>query len=168
MKPVLFYLMSAIILIGSVLTVTSSRILRAAVYLLFVLIATAGVYFLMDYMFLAASQLTLYAGGIIVLIIFSVMLTSSAGERQPAVGKAKVGLSALAAAVGAMTCISSFLAYNAFPMRSTPGDTSVRALGASLVSTGENGYMLPFEVISVLLLAAMVAAIIIARRDSES
>lgn len=168
MKPVLFYIMAAIIVIGSFLTVTSSRILRAAVYLLFVLIATAGIYFLMDYTFLAASQLTLYAGGIIVLIIFSVMLTSSAGERQPPVGKAKAALAALGAAAGAFTCIATYLAYNAFPARSTPADTGVKALGAALVSTGENGYMLPFEVISVLLLAAMIAAIIIARRDVES
>ena len=168
MKPVLFYIMAAIILVGSVLTVTSSRILRAAVYLLFVLIATAGVYFLMDYTFLAASQLTLYAGGIIVLIIFSVMLTSSAGERQPAVGKAKAALSTIAAFVGALSCISIYLAYNAFPQRSTPVDPGVKTIGAALVSMGENGYMLPFEVISVLLLAAMIAAIIIARRDVES
>ena len=72
---VMFYVFSAIILIFSLLTITSRRILRAAVYLLFVLIATAGIYFLLEYQFMAAVQLTLYAGGIVVLIIFSILLT---------------------------------------------------------------------------------------------
>jgi len=75
-NEVMFYLIAAMILIFSVLTVTSRRILRAAVYLLFVLISTAGLYFMMNYNFLAAVQLTVYAGGIVVLIIFSILLTS--------------------------------------------------------------------------------------------
>ncbi len=168
MKPVLFYVMAAIILLGSALTVSSRMILRAAVYLLFVLVATAGIYFLMDYTFLAASQLTLYAGGIIVLIIFAVMLTSGSGELQPKVGRTKAALAILASVAGTLTCLASYFAYNAFLPRTVPTDSSVRAIGAALVSTGQNGYMLPFEVISVLLLAAMIAAIIIARRDAES
>ncbi len=72
----MFYLLSATILVFSLLTITSGRILRAAVYLLFVLIGTAGLYFLLQYQFLAAVQLAIYAGGIVVLIIFSILLTS--------------------------------------------------------------------------------------------
>ena len=72
----MFYLLAGMILVFSVLTVTSRKILRAAVYLLFVLISTAAIYFMLEYTFLAAVQLTVYAGGIVVLIIFSVLLTS--------------------------------------------------------------------------------------------
>src|SRR5665647_378771 len=81
LNEVMFYLFGAMILTFSVLTVTTRRILRAAVYLLFVLISTAGVYFMLNYNFLAAVQLTVYAGGIVVLIIFLILLTSHLTER---------------------------------------------------------------------------------------
>ena len=166
MKAILFYIFSAVILIGALLTVTSARLLRSAVFLLSVLIATAGVYFLMDYTFLAAVQLTLYAGGIIVLIIFSVMLTSSVGEKmQNAALWKRAGALALAGFGAAMTLLT--LVNYQFQPRLTPVESGMHAIGTSLVSTGDNGYALPFEVISILLLAAMVAAIIIARRDGE-
>ncbi|HAQ64381.1 MAG TPA: NADH-quinone oxidoreductase subunit J, partial [Bacteroidales bacterium] len=75
-NELMFFMLSAVILVFSVLTVTTRKILRAAVYLLFVLVATAGLYFQLNYNFLAAVQLTVYAGGIVVLIIFSILLTS--------------------------------------------------------------------------------------------
>ena len=75
MKEVIFYILSFIILVSSVLSVTTNKILRAAVYLLFALVGTAAFYFMMNYDFLAAVQLTVYAGGIVVLIIFSILLT---------------------------------------------------------------------------------------------
>ncbi len=75
METIIFYIISVIILVFSVLTVTTNKILRAAVYLLFTLVATAAFYFMMEYEFLAAVQLTVYAGGIVVLIIFSILLT---------------------------------------------------------------------------------------------
>ncbi len=73
----MFYIFSGMILVFSLLTVTSRRILRAAFYLLVVLISTAGIYFMLNYQFLAAVQLTLYAGGIVVLIIFSILVNQS-------------------------------------------------------------------------------------------
>jgi NADH-quinone oxidoreductase subunit J len=85
-NQIMFLLFSAVIVIFSVLTVTSRRILRAAVFLLFVLVATSGLYFMLNYQFLAAIQLTLYAGGIVVLIIFSILLTSHISQRFEPVG----------------------------------------------------------------------------------
>ena len=73
-NQLMFIIFSTVIIIFSILTVTSRRILRGATFLLFVLVATAGLYFMLNYQFLAAVQLTLYAGGIIVLIIFMVIL----------------------------------------------------------------------------------------------
>ena len=97
----MFYLFSGMILLFSVLTVTSRRILRAAVYLLFVLVSTAGIYFMLNYQFLAAVQLTLYAGGIVVLIIFSILLTSHISQKFEPIGVKKMVFSALAVAAGA-------------------------------------------------------------------
>ena len=81
LNDIMFYLFAGSILTFSLLTVISRRILRSAVYLLFVLVSTAGIYFMLNYNFLAAVQLTVYAGGIIVLIIFSILLTSHVSEK---------------------------------------------------------------------------------------
>ncbi len=77
-----FAFLAAVILVFSVLTVTTKRILRAATYLLFVLFATAGIYFQLNYSFLGAVQLLIYAGGVVVLYVFSILLTSSDEERR--------------------------------------------------------------------------------------
>lgn len=77
-----FIFLSTVIIVCSIMTVTTRRILRSATYLLFVLFATAGIYFQLNYSFLGAVQLTIYAGGIIVLYVFSILLTSSDGKKQ--------------------------------------------------------------------------------------
>ena len=74
MEKYIFYILSIIIIVFAVASVSSRKMLRSVIYLLFVLCGIAGIYFLIDYNFLAAIQLTVYAGGIIVLIIFSVLL----------------------------------------------------------------------------------------------
>lgn len=165
----MFYLFASVIVIFSILTVTSRRILRSAVFLLFVLIATSGLYFLLRYTFLAAVQLTLYAGGIVVLIIFSILLTSHIGERFPQIGFKKAFFSALMAAAGAVLCITTLLQYDFHQqvLTNEAQEIPVRDIGLSLMNYGENGFVLPFEVISILLLAAMFGAIVIAKKKKD-
>ena len=163
-NQIMFFLFSAIIIVFSILTVTSHRILRAAVYLLFVLVSTAGLYFMLDYQFLAAVQLTLYAGGIVVLIIFSILLTSHINQKFEAPGLSKIVFSALAAATGAILSIVTILDYKFSATTEAAKEVNMRLIGKSLLSVGYDGYILPFEIISVLLLAAMVAAIVIAKK----
>jgi NADH-quinone oxidoreductase subunit J len=160
-----FFVIAAIILIFSVLTVTSRRILRSAVYLLFVLIATAVLYFMLEYNFLAAVQLTVYAGGIVVLIIFSILLTSHISERAVVLPVKYQLLSALATLAGA-TLILMVIAGFAFVPNTNPAvESNVHNIGLALVSYQRGGYALPFEVISILLLAAMIGAIVVARKE---
>lgn len=164
-SDVLFYLLAAIILVFSVLSVTSRRVLRAAVYLLFVLISTSGLYAMLSYNFLAAVQLTVYAGGIVVLIIFSILLTSHIRERARFARPLQTVLSALAAGAGALLTLITLLRYQ-FPQTPTVAmDSEVQNIGRSLVSYDYKGYALPFEVVSVLLLAAMIGAIVVARKE---
>lgn len=161
----MFYLFAATILFFSVLAVTSRRILRAAVFLLFALVATSGFYFLLKYQFLAGVQLALYAGGIVVLIIFSILLThhiSHKFERPPLLNLI-FGL--LIAAAGAAITIFAILAYPFKASEVLPAEVDMRLIGLQLMGTGENGYALPFEVISVLLLAAMIGAIVVAKKE---
>lgn len=164
MNEFMFLLLAAIILVFSVLTVTSRRILRAATYLLFVLIATAGLYVLLNYFFLAAVQILVYAGGIVVLIIFSILLTSHIEQKFEKPDSKKVAFAAFASLFGAVICLVAILKHPFAVITSPEADTSVKAIGLSMLNTGNNGYALPFEVISILLLAAMIAAIIIAKK----
>lgn len=166
METTVFYIFAVTILIFSVLAVTSRRILRAAVYFLFVLLAVAGLFFLLNFNFLAAVQLTVYAGGIIVLFIFSIMLTSQLNEKLEPIGRKKIVFSFLAAAAGAVVCISAILTYSFAGVKNVEVDSSMKTIGRDLLSYGENGYALPFEVISLLLLASLIGAIIIAKRDN--
>ena len=161
----MFFILAGMILIFSVLTVTSRRILRAAVYLLFVLISTAGLYFMLNYNFLAAVQLTVYAGGIVVLIIFSVLLTSHISEKAVVAPWKQSLLSALAVVAGATLTLISIFQFTFVANPAPASGSSVKDIGAALISYNENGFALPFEVISILLLASMVGAIIVARRE---
>ncbi|RKD92883.1 NADH-quinone oxidoreductase subunit J family protein [Mangrovibacterium diazotrophicum] len=168
MNIAMFYLLSAIILVFSILTVTSRKILRAAVYLLFVLIGTSGIYFQLNYEFLAAVQLTLYAGGIVVLIIFSILLTHHIDHKfeRPALFNLLGGIAVAAVGVGAVL-------YTVFDHRFVPSaapavDVNMTVIGEQLLGMDKNGYVLPFELISILLLAALIGAVVIAKKGKET
>jgi NADH-quinone oxidoreductase subunit J len=163
-NQLMFVLFAAMIVVFSILTVTSRKILRAAIYLLFVLVSTSGLYFMLNYQFMAAVQLTLYAGGIVVLIIFSILLTSHISQKFESVGWKKSFFSAIAAAAGAILAIITILDYNFSATARAASEVNMKVIGKSLLSTGYDGYVLPFEVISILLIAAMVAAIVVAKK----
>ncbi|MDF1547448.1 MAG: NADH-quinone oxidoreductase subunit J [Bacteroidales bacterium] len=164
---VMFAIFSAVILVFSVLTITSRRILRAAVYLLFVLISTAGIYFWLQYEFLAGVQVALYAGGIVVLIIFSILLTHHIEHKFDKPGLWNVIAGFGIAALGSFIAISTIINHDFIPSNKEAIDSSVKNIGRQLVSTGHDGYVLPFEVISILLLAALIGAIVVARKETD-
>lgn len=165
MDQIMFLLLAGVVTLFSILTVTSRKVLRAAIYLLFVLVATAGIYFQLNYNFLAAVQLTVYAGGIVVLIIFSILLTSHISEKMPKPDLLPSLFTALAAGAGAFLAIATIFHFN-FVQTSNPAiGSDVKNIGTQMIGYGENGYALPFEVISILLLAAMIAAIVIAKKE---
>lgn len=163
-NQLMFILFASMIIVFSVLTVTSHKILRAAVYLLFVLVSTSGLYFMLNYQFLAAVQLTLYAGGIVVLIIFSILLTSHISQKFESLGWKKNIFSAIASIAGAILSIITILDYKFSATSEAAKEVDMRLIGKSLLSVEYDGYILPFEVISVLLLAAMIGAIVVAKK----
>jgi len=163
-NQIMFILFSVMIVVFSVLTVTTRKILRAAVFLLFVLVSTSGLYFMLNFQFLAAIQLTLYAGGIVVLIIFSILLTSHISQKFESPGIKKILASALASIAGAILSIITILDYNFSATTEAAKEIDMKLIGKSLLSIDYDGYVLPFEVISILLLAAMIGAIVIAKK----
>ena len=146
------------------MAVTTKRILRAATYLLFVLFGTAGIYFQLNYSFLGAVQLLIYAGGITVLYVFSILLTSSQGDKSEDIKGYKlfVGLAATLLSLG--VCLYVTLRHDFMPSHFVHGELDVQTIGHALMSSGKYGYVLPFEVISILLLACIVGGILIARK----
>lgn len=164
MEELVFYLLAIMILVFSVLTVTTRRILRAAVYLLFVLLATAAIYLLLNYTFLAVVQLTVYAGGIIVLIVFSILLTSHINDRLEVGSLARRITAAIISIVGLGISYWVIASANLSPKGEFEAPHDVEAIGNALMNYGDNGYVLAFELISVLLLAAMIGAIVIAKK----
>src|SRR5690242_4374617 len=83
-STIIFYLLAALTLGCGIVAVTTRQIFRAAISLLFSLVGIAGLYFWMNYQFIAAVQIVVYVGGIVVLIIFSIFLTQQSGEKLPA------------------------------------------------------------------------------------
>lgn len=160
-----FYILSAVILIFSILAVSSRKLLRAAIYLLFVLVGVAVFYLMVDYLFLAAVQVVVYMGGILVVIIFSILLTSHLAERLPRVPGWVMVITFFTTVIGAGIVLSVLYNQELVASQGQAIDNNVSTIGYSLLSYERLGYVLPFEVISILLLAALIGAIVIARRQ---
>lgn len=159
---IIFYILSAVIIGGALMAVTSLKIFRAAIYLLFSLIGIAGLYFWLNYEFIAAVQIVVYVGGIVVLIIFSIFLTHQSGDEMKTPKLTRAVFAAIAASAGFALTLLTINRHSFFSSTGNAVEPSVNNIGMQMLSTTEHGYLLPFEVISMLLLAAMIGAIVIA------
>lgn len=161
-----FYALAVLVLTGAVLSVTSRQIFRSAIFLLFSLMGVAGLYFWIGQEFLAAVQIIVYVGGIVVLIIFSIFLTQQAGTTLPCCGRRRMLFSGLATAAGAGFVLCQLLRFMPTGQAGSGMNDDMAAIGSQMLNTGASGYALPFEVISILLLAAMVGCIVIALKPT--
>jgi NADH-quinone oxidoreductase subunit J len=167
-SAVFFYGLAAAVLVTALLSVTSRNIFRSAIYLLFSLIGIAGIYFWMDMQFVAAVQTIVYVGGIVVLIIFSIFLTQQVGVKLPSPLPSRTIFAGLASLSGFLLTSLQILQYPFKANETAAGDTSIQAIGRGLLSTGQDGFALPFELVSILLLAAMIGCIVIALKPQNS
>lgn len=165
---ILFMGLGAAILILSVLAVTAKSLLRSATYLLLVLICTAGLYLFLNYHFLAAVQLSVYAGGVLILFIFAIFLTSNKGDVLTKHQTKKYIMGGLVAIGGISVVAFAFLkhrfVYGDNPTIEGDREMSMKLIGETLMGTDKYQYLLPFEVISLLLLACIIGGILIARK----
>ena len=158
----IFYILAAFILISGMLAVTTRKIFRAAIYLLFTMIGVAGLYFWLSYEFIAAVQIVVYVGGIVVLIIFSIFLTHHLSSEMERPNLFRMAFSLLAVLFAFTFCYFIILKNEFLPSGAVPLDLTVERIGAQMLSLTEHGYILPFEVVSMLLLSAMIGCIVIA------
>lgn len=166
MEKLIFYILAVMMVTMAIAAVSSRKMLRSVVYLLFVLIGAAGLYFQLDYNFLAAIQLTVYAGGVVVLIIFSVLLIHHIEMELEVAKKSRQAISALLCLLGLSIFLATIYAHP-FEAAGITSTTTTTEIGRALLSTEKGGFILPFEVISVLLLSAMIGAIVIAKGGRE-
>ena len=166
-SAVIFYLISAFILGAGLLAVTSRKIFRAAIWLLFSLVGIASLYFWIQVEFIAAVQVIVYVGGIVVLIIFSIFLTQQSGREMPKPTTGKTIFSMAAALFGLVLTYRLIDEYGFVRDVNRPFNVTVDAIGTQMLSTTEHGYILPFEVVSMLLLAAMIGCIVIAMKSND-
>ena len=140
----MFCILAVVILGSAVLCVMTKRIMRAATFLLFVLLGVAGLYFLLDYTFLGAAQISIYAGGITMMYIFAIQLVSKRtlqGLVEHLKGS-RVLFGGIVTVVGLLTVVLVLLSE-------------------------KYQYVLPFEFISVFLLACIIGGIVVARKEKE-
>ncbi len=166
LQTVVFYLLAAFIILMSIMTVTTKRIVRSATYLLFVLFGTAGIYFLLGYTFLGSVQVMVYAGGIVVLYVFSILLTSGEGDRAERLKCSRFWAGLGTSVVGAAIVLFIILKHK---FLSNIGEAplvevNMKKIGTLMLSSDKYGYVLPFEAVSILLLACIVGALLIARK----
>ena len=164
-STIIFYLLATLTLVSGLLSVTTRQIFRAAIYLLFSLIGIAGIYFWLRYEFVAAVQIVVYVGGIVVLILFSIFLTQQAGEKLARQKLVRKVFSALAAFCGYALVMVQITQHGFSETSETPLSPTVYNIGRKMMSVNDKGYALPFEVISTLLLAALVGCIVIAMKS---
>ena len=164
-STIIFYLLALLCLVSGIMAVTTRQIFRAAIYLLFTLIGIAGLYFWLQYEFIAAVQIVVYVGGIVVLIIFSIFLTQQAGELLPKQHLGRQLFSALAAFCGFSLTLIQLFQHVFVKSSAQPVEASMTNIGNQMLGISEGGYALPFELISILLLAAMIGCIVIALRS---
>lgn len=167
----MFCILAVVILGSAVMCVMTKSIMRSATFLLFVLFGVAGMYFLLDYTFLGAAQIAVYAGGITVMYIFAINLVSKR-TLENLVERFKgtrVLSGALIALIGLVMVAVMVLKNNLFNavVSGSLQEVPMQKIGESMVSSGKYGYVLPFEFISIFILACIIGGILIARKEDK-
>jgi NADH-quinone oxidoreductase subunit J len=132
------------------------------------LIGIAGLYLLMDAQFLSAVQISVYVGGVVVLVVFAVLMVADVTQKvflKPPLSRTVLG--AGAAALFFAVVVGALRAQGFGAARPEPAAASVRELGRALLAAGPGGFVLPFEVVSLVLIAALIGAITVAGGRSE-
>lgn len=161
---IFFYALAAVALLSSLMVVTRRSPVHSAMFLVFTFFCVAGMYVAMSAEFLAAVQVLVYAGGIVVLFLFVIMLVPLTPKIAP--GRIKQGIAALI--VTALVASAFMVIYGQVRDADRAPGMEAQAVSGTIEAVGlelYTRYLLPFEVASVLLLVAMVGAVVLARKQ---
>ncbi len=160
-ETVVFYLLSFFIIVSALAVVTLRNIFHCALFLILCLFCVAGLYVLLYADFIAVIQVLLYVGAVSILIIFAIMLTAKLAGRQVAMQNEQTFIGAFLALILMGGILWSLTGTFIRQSSETPPAKSLVTIGRLLMTD----FVLPFELVSVLLLAALIGAIVIARRE---
>jgi NADH:ubiquinone oxidoreductase subunit 6 (subunit J) len=161
---VVFLIMIAITIIGGLIACNAERVVRAVAGLIVCFVGVAGIYFFLNSPFISMMQILIYVGAVAVAISFAIML--AAPEEQKKVGSSGVLVGPLGFATAALLAggFSVLALRTQWPVMAKINDGSVKAIGIELLTR----YSMVFELISIVLLIAILGALVIARRGREN
>lgn len=167
---ILFLIFAAVVLLSALMVVTTKKMIHAAFWLIVTLFGVAALYAILNAGFLAMVQIVVYVGAIAILFIFAVMLTRKDLRDAPKPLNPNWGWAAFFAALSFGGLFMILNQWTGFSSQAGPADIPanldmVTELGAALVSPDQ--YLLPFEVASVLLLAALIGAVYVAATEAK-
>ncbi len=165
-----FYAVAFIMILTAVCTVAVKNVLKSAIFLVFSFVATAILYLLLQADFNAMAQIMVYIGGVVIFVVFTILLTSHLGEdtfatRIPRLFAASV--ISIAFILVMVKCVLPVESLKTVTAVAPEGYGSLQAFALRLLSYTQDGFVLPFEIISILLLATLVGAITVARKSED-
>lgn len=161
---IIFYVFAILTVVSAGVVVFSKNIIYSAFSLLFAFSGVAGIYVLLNADFIAITQILIYVGGIMILVIFGVMLTSNATNVDVTTQSLKALPATIVVAVISALLVSTMISTRWNIMQNeTQGDSSIEQIGGMLLTK----YLLPFEIASVVLLVAIAGAAFLARREAK-
>jgi len=163
-QNVFFWIIAVVIAVAAIRMVTTNNVVHAALYLVGVLAGLAANYILLAAEFVAITQVLIYIGAVTVLFLFGIMLTRAKIGRERGLTSRQWPIAVLVAAMlgGVITyAVLDTFGDDELPVRDSFVDGNTEQVSDSIFGP----YLIPFEAVSVLLLAALVGAIVLARRD---
>jgi NADH-quinone oxidoreductase subunit J len=161
MESVIFYLLSAVILISAVCVVFLRRPMHNVLSMIVVMVGLAGLFILLNAEFIGMVQLVVYAGAVMVLFLFVIMLLDLKAEERRKIKARSIA--------GGLISVGAILVIFLGSLRQAPlGAAESPALEGGTVRLGKllfTEYLLPFEIVSVLLLVAMVGVVLLSKKD---
>ena len=168
---IMFCILAVVILASAVMCVVTKRIMRAATFMLFVLFGVAGLYFLLDYTYLGAAQIAVYAGGVTMIYVFAIQLVSKRSLQGliERVKCSRMAWGALVCLISLATVVTVFLKNDFIYRAAAVADQEVdmHTVGQALVGAGRFQWVLPFEFISVFLLACIIGGLVVSRKNED-
>lgn len=161
-QNVAFAIIAALMIYSAIRVVTTDNVVHAAAFLVMVLAGAAAQFILLGAEFVAITQVLIYVGSIVVLFLFGIMLTKAPMEGKEKLSRDNWALGAFTSLV--LLGLLAYVLIDGFGRDKLPEDllpTPTGAVSDSIFGT----YLVPFEVVSLLLLTALIGAIVIARRD---
>jgi NADH:ubiquinone oxidoreductase subunit 6 (subunit J) len=160
-ESLIFYLLSFAIIVSALAVVTLRNIFHCALFLILCLFCVAGIYVMLYAEFIAVVQVLLYVGAVAILIIFAIMLTSKLAGRHAAMTNEQTFIGTFMSLILMAGLLYAFTGTFFRLSSEAPPQKTTLIIGRLLMTD----FVLPFELVSVLLLAALIGAIVIARRE---